>query len=280
MRKTFRPADESNAWQKQLRDRFMDEGTPDVPHLSLKKAQVRPVSRRLAKKIILKYEWLGTMAPSSYHYGLFFGEFCAGVTCAGTACTAGANTHKQYSIRRDELMTLARGACVHWAPPGTNSKLVAWTCRLLACDSGAKVLVAYADTDAGEIGTIYQACSWTYIGRSDSPDEWISPHGRSFNANYPYNLAESRGGTGLGWKRTLLSAGWRTQKANPKHRYIQVLDKSDDALVRRVERMRQPYPKRPTRAESIDSDAMTFQVKEGGANPTSALHIDQKEPTP
>lgn len=78
-RLTFREARADVAWQKQLRDRYLAEGTPPVPHLDVKRAEVRRVSRKLATQIILKYEWLGAMAQTGYHYGIFYGSACAGI---------------------------------------------------------------------------------------------------------------------------------------------------------------------------------------------------------
>jgi hypothetical protein len=57
------------------------------------------------------------------------------------------------------------------------------------------------------------------------------------------------------------------QQSNPKHRYVCVLDRSDRALVERIESMRQPYPKRAKHP----SDAPGVQPGEGGAAPTRTL---------
>jgi hypothetical protein len=142
-RSTFREASGDVAWQRQLRDRHAAEGVPDVPHLDLKRAVVRPVSRRVAEQVILKYEWLGTMAKTAYHYGIFFGPYCAGVCCLAVgAATGGVNAASEFNLNPSELATLARGACVHWAPPGTNSKLLAWTARLMARDTDCRLLLA------------------------------------------------------------------------------------------------------------------------------------------
>lgn len=277
-RLTFRNKAGAVCWQKQLRDRYNDEGVPPVPHLDLKRAIVRPVSRRLAEQIILKYEWLGTMAQTKWHYGIFFGSYCAGVCCVAVgAATGGVNAHIPFGIARDELATLARGACVHWAPTGANSKLVSWTCRLLAQDTKCKIVIAYSDTDAGEIGTIYQACNWIGIGRGASTRQWLAPNGRIYDQKYPWDQARKYGGTRAAWVAKLKAAGWREQESNPKYRYVQILDRTDAALVARVEAMRQPYPKRGAlRAESIASDAPAIQAGEGGATPTSALHTSHE----
>lgn len=247
-RLTFRETVDS-CWQKQLRDKYLEEGTPPVPHLSVKRARVRPVSRKLAEQIILKYEWLGTMAQTRQHFGIFFGPFCAGVTCVGISATGGMNSAKEFKVAYDELAILARGACVHWAPVGTNSRLVSWTARLLpSVEPQAKVMIAYADTDAGEIGTIYQACNWTYLGLGSSVLQLIAPNGRIYDQSMIYQWRKRDGllktVSWSAYRDRLLASGWSTQSTNPKHRYVQILDKSDKALIQRVERMAQPYPKR------------------------------------
>jgi hypothetical protein len=262
------------AWQKQLRDRYLAEGTPPVPHLDLKRAQVRRVGRHLAEQIILKYEWLGTMAQSQTHYGIFFGSYCAGVCCVAAGhATGGVNTHRPFGLKANEVAILVRGACVHWAPKGTNSKLVSWTCRLVPVDTGARLLIAYSDTDAGEIGTIYQACNWTYIGRGDATMQFVAPNGRVYDQKIVYDTRRNNGTLKtVSWTRqrdAMVAAGWQGQMSNPKHRYVCILDKSDATLVTRVERMRQPYPKRP---RSVDSDAPAIHAGEDGATPILGLH--------
>lgn len=246
-RLTFRDPQQHKAWQRQLRDHYASQGVPDGVTLALADAQIRPVSKPIAKRIILKYEWLGTMAPTTYHYGIFYGLWCAGVTCVGgLSCTGGTNTHHLFNLNRHEVLILARGACVHWALPGTNSKLVSWTCKLLSQSNSGKLIIAYADTDAGEIGTIYQACNWVYIGKGSSTKQWVSPIGRVHDAKHPSNLRKNQGNRfPRSWYvQALKDAGWYEQDTNPKHRYVYVLDKQDKSLMERVDSMRQPYPKR------------------------------------
>lgn len=241
--RTFRPivAGEA-AWQRQLRDRYASESGPPID-LDLAKAIVRPISRRLAEQVILRYEWLGTLPNVRAYYGLFFGPYLAGATAIAVGNgTAGMMTARHYGVTQQELATLVRGACVHWAPPGSNSKLVAWSTRLLAREHPAKIVIAYADTEAGEIGTIYQACGWTYIGPGWTVDEFVSPSGAVVNKVY---LSRWRNRASIPETReALLAAGWRRQKSNPKLRYALVLDKADAALVARLRAMALPYPKR------------------------------------
>lgn len=268
-RLTFRDKAQQVCWQKQLRDKFLSEGTPNVPHLSVKQAVVRKVSRHLAEQIILQYEWLGTMAQTGYHYGIFFGSYCAGVCCyAAGGGTGGVNSHKPFGVLRQHLGVLARGACTHWAPKGTNSKLVSISAKMFLQESGCKVIIAYSDSDAGEIGTIYQACNWVCIGKGQATEQFVSPAGRVMDKKLPYDLKRRHGGTRATYTALLKEQGWTLQRSNPKWRYAFAID---EQIRQRLAQMRVAYPKRAT---SIDSDASAVQAEEGGAGPTVALSYD------
>lgn len=248
-RLTFRKTDELLAYQKQLRDRYASEGSPlPEDRLVLGNARIKRISREMAKSVILKYEWLGTLPNVTHYYGLFFDEYCAGVTCTYCGGGAGANlnAYKEFGLNNaSELAYLARGANVHWSPTGANSKLVSLTCRMLKKDSAAKIVIAYSDTDAGEIGTIYQACNWICVGRGSSTQQYINPAGRVYDQKRPYDLAKQHGGTRAYWHSRLLAEGWRVQKSNPKYRYVCILDDRDKNLRNLVESKRVAYPKRP-----------------------------------
>lgn len=280
---TFRPiVAGERAWQRQLRDRYAEEPAPDVD-LALRISVVRPISRRLAEAVILRYEWLGTLPPVQRYYGLFFGPYLAGATAVAVGNgTAGAFTSQQYGIERVELATLTRGACVHWAPTGANSRLVAWTVRLVARDDpAARLMVAYADSEAGEIGTIYQACGWSYLGPGSTVVEYVSPSGKVFNTRALGATSHDGGKTvSRGWapmsgpnrtrraEEALLEAGWSKQRSNPKLRYGVVLRPREDRdLATRIASMALPYPKRPSTdarpsGEGESDDALDFQSRE------------------
>ncbi len=247
-RLTFRDKSTDICWQKQLRDRFLDDGTPFNSPISIKDAIIRPVSRNFASQIIMKYEWLGTMAQTGWHYGIFFGSYCAGVCCysAGSA-TGGVNVHKMFNVLPRELGVLARGACVHWAPHGANSKLVSISSKLFCKDTKCRLIIAYSDSDAGEIGTIYQACNWIYIGKGAATRQWVSKNGRVMDQKLPYDLKRKYGGTRSQYVEYLNRNGWHEQSSNPKHRYVYVSDKS---LLGFLRNMGKPYPKRPANIES------------------------------
>ena len=49
----------------------------------IKNSEIKEIDYQTAKKIILKYEWLGTMGTTQYHYGIYYDGLCAGVVCYG-----------------------------------------------------------------------------------------------------------------------------------------------------------------------------------------------------
>ena len=289
-RVTARPKQVEVCHQKLVRDRMAERDDanalfPVPADLSLKRARVRECSRKLAWKIISRYEWLGTLPLCNRFFGLFFDEvFAGGVACfsVGSIGAGGVPVSAWLGVEQKDVAYLARGACVHWAPKGSAPKLINWAARM----TGAKVALAYSDTDAGEIGTVYQAAGWTCLGRGNSIPEYVSPYGRTYNQLILRQLVETNGGGSRAyWHRRLLDAGWKVQKTNPKIRYGLLLDAGRDtpSLVERFRVSACPYPKRGeslaegVRGESSDGAAPGPQLGEGGSNPTSPLQIDSRD---
>ncbi len=130
-------------------------------NLDLKRSDVRAVSYETARSIIEKYEWLGTMpAIVRYMYGIFFDGCCGGVVIYGDEYGENLGVWDKYGFT-DKILCLSRGACVHWSPMGTASNLIRRSMKLLP--RGYEVITATTDFEAGEIGTIYQACGFHFV---------------------------------------------------------------------------------------------------------------------
>jgi hypothetical protein len=134
---------------------------------SFENASVREISHQTAKELIQRYEWLGNMGTTDFSFGLYFGEHLAGVECFGR--TTGTNVAGSVCGLKhvSEVKTLCRGACVHWAPKGYAPFLITRACNLMV-EKGFHIFIAYSDAEANEIGTVYQACSWSYCGTTTS----------------------------------------------------------------------------------------------------------------
>lgn len=132
-------------------------------------ASVRRISKDDAAGVILKYEWLGTM-PRVIHscWGLYFGDRLGGALVFAEKPGANLATSAN-SIVPDDALYLARGACAEWTPKNSASWFIAAVARTM----GDCTIIAYADPAAGEIGQIYRALNWVYLGPSaGGPSAW------------------------------------------------------------------------------------------------------------
>ena len=152
------------AHQRRVRDAEASRD-PRPTMTTLEGCTVTAIPFAEAKALVVRYEWLGSMpATPKACYGLKdpSGEL-VGVACfdRGPAPESADLCGSEY---RSRTICLARGACVHWAHPHAASFLISRACKLAHKQFGWTVFYAYADPMAGEIGIVYQACNWLYLG--------------------------------------------------------------------------------------------------------------------
>lgn len=225
------------------------DGKPLVPDIET--AEVRPVTRVLAKRIIEQYEWLGKLAAVNwFYYGIFFDGVCGGVVVYGPEYIENLGRWDKYGYT-GKIILLSRGACAFWAHPHSGSKLIRQSMKLLPPQF--KVITCTVDDLAGEVGTIYQACGFDYVGSM-----------RDANPN-----VKSRKGDRMAWllgtrivsPRQLRSKCGATRmeevlkhypeirrvKQNSKSRYFAFRGskKEKKELRAAIKHLIKPYPKRP-----------------------------------
>lgn len=160
------------AWQYKVRKAKAAEesGRPywEALDLTVANSIVHPVSFRTAKLIVEEYEWLGVMpAGSCFYYGIFFkdketrNEVCGGVVVYANEYVENFGTWDRYGYT-GKILLLARGVCLHWTPKNTNSRLIMESMKQLP--PRYEVITCTIDNLAGEVGTIYQACNFVYVG--------------------------------------------------------------------------------------------------------------------
>jgi hypothetical protein len=119
------------------------------------------IARDDAVPLIERYEWLSNAGRTTIFVGLFSTQReLQGVVCFGYG--------PQGRIREligSPALCLERGACVHWAPQNAASFLISRAVRLVYRTSGIARFFAYADPEAGEIGAVYRASNWRYLGQ-------------------------------------------------------------------------------------------------------------------
>ena len=239
-------------WQYLKRKEY-DEGLraeqgelmPEDFSLDLKDTIIKPISRDVAKGFIEKYEWLGSLGTYKFGYGLYFGYKLGVAICFSKTTTWQAEVSICGEKYRDKVILLCRGAAANWAPKNANSYAISKVLKAVEKDTEYRIILAYSDRRAGEVGTIYQALNWIFIGwgaegTDHVPLGLVNPEDMRFHTRgLPKELKS---------KASLLKAGYEVldvKRAN-KGRYITFLGsrKERKELMAALRFKALPYPKR------------------------------------
>lgn len=134
----------------------LSNGCPLCPLLSEFEMGVEPFNEE-HHEFIKRYEWLGTKSFNSKwtfvarHKGLL----------GGIVVISEPNSYSKY---KDLEAQIQRGASAAWTPKNLASKLIAFASSWMVNNTSKKILFGYSDFEAGEVGTIYQACNFEYMG--------------------------------------------------------------------------------------------------------------------
>jgi hypothetical protein len=164
---------------------------------------------------------------------------------------ANCNMVKGYGLSQDQGCELVRIALTKHKSP--VSKIAAQAIRFLKKQSpNLRLIVSYADPEAGHHGGIYQAGNWVYRGLSASAVKvW-------YNNKWSHKKSVDDAGVD--------QANLAKKRVAGKHTYLMPLDND---MRKRILPLSKPYPKR---AGSDTTDTAGFQPAEGGSIPTPALH--------
>lgn len=128
-----------------------------------------------AKEFIERYEWLGNLTQYSTHYfGAYYKDELGGVIIFSMpnafSKLLGENTK---NIER----LISRGACASWTPKSLASQFLMWCIKWMVKNTQYRLFTAYSDPSAKELGTIYQACNFYYLGNNNgTTTRYINPY--------------------------------------------------------------------------------------------------------
>lgn len=163
---------------------------------------------------------------------------------------------ERYGLHVTEGAELVRVALTDHKTPVT--KIVAIAMKELKKHSpGLKLLVSYADSRQGHIGTIYQAGNWVYTGKAKTTPDYF------YKGKYFHVRSMNRMIKNGKFDRAFVNS-LPQRSGGERLRYVYVLDESVRQLV---EDLRKPFPKKDKRDEH-ESNAAGFHSVEGGAVPT------------
>lgn len=150
------------------------------------------------KNFIERHEWLGRVSLYPTHiFTARYKGILAGVVIMDMPSVfskmLGENTRK---IER----LISRGACISWSPKNLGSSLIMFAIKWMVKNTNYRLFVAYSDVEAKELGTIYQACNFFYLGKKSGAKKqyktetgrWVSD--RYFRARSVYKKLAKNGG--------------------------------------------------------------------------------------
>lgn len=240
------------AWQRIIREDKEKEYRVPPTVADITKAVCKRVSYEEAEKIIIEYEWLGAMGQGTYCYGIFFNDICGGVVCFGLPASLTAGD--MFGVEnRSKAICLERGACTWWAHPHSASKLISFAVDDMSKNTKYRIFFAYSDEDAGEIGTVYQACNWLFLGKSapgGSQNKLVTPEGVMKDSRHIMTLAKKYTDEPIPnrtvAREILHKNGWSTRKTKPKSKYVIVKGNRREVkeIMSSIAFVPQNYPKR------------------------------------
>ena len=198
-------------WRHRPRDKaFQRVIREQIPTLA--GCYVEKISNADAKWLILRYEWLGTMPRRAHSYGLntasgaLLGVAVFGYTMSPESRDICGKNNRHLAI------CLERGACVPDAPANSASFLISRAVKLAADEHGFRIFYGYADPEAGEMGTIYQALNWLRIADTRRVENYVLEDGTVISER----SLRHRGMT----RQDALDAGAEIITRPPKRKYV------------------------------------------------------------
>lgn len=202
---------------------------------SLDASRVWPIPQDRARRFLDRhscYEWPGF---TEFALGHFFDaenpNLTDSFTRLGGVVTFGHSGRSAAAWTRTladrNTIELQRGVSAWWTPENSPSNMVSWACKWLADNSEYDTVTATADPDVGAVGTIYQACNFTYLGQGVGDGDDL----RYFEINgervHPRRLYDRHGTSS--WDVLKDHYGDRIERVRvpAKHRYAFALDGAD-----------------------------------------------------
>lgn len=130
---------------------------------------VKAIESKATYPFLLNIHYAKRIPSISYAFGLFEGDTLVGVVTYGTPPSSNLrNTLLKDNPDCTKVLELNR-LCLLNNKPNEASRLVGRSLRMLPSNY---VIVSFADTAQGHIGTVYKATNFTYVGLSAKRTDW------------------------------------------------------------------------------------------------------------
>jgi len=128
------------------------------------------------KAFIERHEWLGKMPIFPTHRFVARLKSNGQIACVVVMATPNAFQNLLGMENKNLEKLIARGASISWAPKNIGSWMIMQSIRWMVKNTDFRIFTAYSDPEAKELGTIYQACGFSYLGQSSgATKQWQDP---------------------------------------------------------------------------------------------------------
>lgn len=178
--------DKDHCWQHDIRLNNLEEDLrlcnftqDDVKDLKVSDFLFKPITdkseRKSAIEFIKRHEWLGNLSQYTTHwFGAYHKHMLAGVILMNMP-NAFSKLLGEETPKLERL--ISRGACVSWSPKNLGSSFIMWCINWMVKNTDYRLFTAYSDPTAKELGTIYQACNFYYLGNtSGTGTRYVNPY--------------------------------------------------------------------------------------------------------
>ena len=182
----FDDYDKDHCWQYDIRLRNRQE---DLQQANLTEEEVSQLTvadfvmkhvldeqeRSQMKQFIERHEWLGNLSQYTTHwFACYYKDILAGVILFNMP-NAFSKSLGEDTPQLERL--ISRGACISWSPKNLASAMMMWSINWMVQNTQYRLFTAYSDPSAKELGTIYQACNFYYLGdKFGSSKGYINPY--------------------------------------------------------------------------------------------------------
>jgi hypothetical protein len=130
---------------------------------------VAAIDYKTAMVVVVEKHYLHRKCPCSLAFGLFdAAKTLKGVVCYGTPSSSSLRVGLAGASNTHNILELTRLWVADDVPRNGESFLIGSTLTQL----NKEIVVSYADTAQGHVGTVYQATNWLYTGLSAKRTNW------------------------------------------------------------------------------------------------------------
>lgn len=178
--------DKDHCWQYDIRQTNLEQDLIDcgltkeyTDTLRVSDFEFRVVEDKVERvklaDFIRRHEWLGNIPQYPTHwFAAYHKDILAGVIIMNMP---NAFSKLLGEDTRDLERLISRGACISWSPKNLASSMLMWSIKWMVQNTQYRLFTAYSDPTAKELGSIYQACNFYYLGKnSGTNNRYINPY--------------------------------------------------------------------------------------------------------